>query len=583
MPHLPRLTAARERLAAGGLLSLSTHDAFDRDALTLAEQSAGIGVWTIDLTTGLVRATSQFFRIMGLEPTSKPVPMDIVRALRHPDDRDRVVEGFRRVLDGGSDAYEIEYRIVRPDGQMRWIFGRGRVVRDARGKPVRYSGVDLDITDRKNAEQALASAKEALERLNAQLEQRVDERTAELAVEAQRRAEAESKLAQAQKMEAVGQLTGGIAHDFNNILQVIVGNLEVAKRLTQRAAHDDARDGVLQALDAAQRAARSAALTVHRLLVFSRLQPLSPTAHDANALIVEMAQMIAHTLGETVTVSTKLAPDLWPIFADRNQLQTALLNLVVNARDAMAEGGRLTIETSNTELDATIAPDVPSGAYVLVRVADTGAGIAREHLSRVFDPFFSTKGPGKGSGLGLSMVYGFVRQSGGHVRIDSEPGFGTSVHIYLPRCEAIAAPAGAAAAGSSRGDALPRARSGETILVVEDYDDARKLGASALEGLGYRVLQAPDGVAALRLLDRPDAPRIDLLFTDVVLPGGISGRALADALRTRMPRVPVLFATGYAPDAVVGARPIERDGRLLGKPYTLEALATGVRHALDAN
>ena len=562
---------------------MSTHDAFDRDALTLAEQSAGIGVWTIDLTTGLVRATSQFFRIMGLEPTSKPVPMDVVRALRHPDDRDRVVEGFRRVLDGGSDAYEIEYRIVRPDGQMRWIFGRGRVVRDARGKPVRYSGVDLDITDRKNAEQALASAKEALERLNAQLEQRVDERTAELAVEAQRRAEAESKLLQAQKMEAVGQLTGGIAHDFNNILQVIVGNLEVAKRLTQRAPHDDARDGVLQALDAAQRAARSAALTVHRLLVFSRLQPLSPTAHDANALIAEMAQMIAHTLGETVTVSTKLAPDLWPIFADRNQLQTALLNLVVNARDAMADGGRLTIETSNTELDATIAPDVPSGAYVLVRVADTGAGIAREHLSRVFDPFFSTKGPGKGSGLGLSMVYGFVRQSGGHVRIDSEPGFGTSVHIYLPRCETIAARAGGAAAGSSKGDALPRARSGETILVVEDYDDARKLGASALEGLGYRVLQAPDGVAALRLLDRPDAPRIDLLFTDVVLPGGISGRALADALRTRMPRVPVLFATGYAPDAVGGARPIERDGRLLGKPYTLEALATGVRQALDAN
>ncbi len=571
-------------LAAGPFVAVSADDAFDRDALSLAEQSAGIGVWTIDLATGLVRATAQFFRIMGLAPTNEPVSMDVVRALRHPDDRDRVVAGFRAALDGGADSYEIEYRIVRPDGEERWIFGRGRLVRDASGNAVSYSGVDLDITDIKRAQSQLAAAKEELQALNAELEQRVRDRTAELAAEAQRRLDAEARLHQAQKMEAVGQLTGGIAHDFNNILQVIVGNLEIAKRLFQREMRlqpDESRSEVLHSIDSAQRAAHNAGQTVQRLLAFSRLHPLQPTAIDGNALITDMRDMIASTLGEPIEVRLAFAPGLWSIFADRNQLQTALLNLVVNARDAMPDGGRLTIETANADIDAPAASEMPAGEYVTIAVADTGCGIVREHLNKVFEPFFSTKQPGKGSGLGLSMVYGFVRQSGGYVRIESEVGVGSVVRIYLPRYAQTEKRASAPVSAPSVGRALPRAKDGEIVLVVEDYDDARRLGASALEGLGYRVLEARDGINALQLLDSHASPRIHLLFTDVVLPGGMSGRALADAVRKRQPQVPVLFTSGYAREAIAERGHVDPDVRLLVKPYTLEGLATGVRQAID--
>ena len=410
-------------------------DAFGHDALTLAEQSAGIGVWSIDLVTGTVRATAQFFRTMGLEPASERVQMDTIRALRHPDDRDRVVDGFRHALAGGTDSYEVEYRIIRPDGQVRWIFGRGRVVRDHDGKPVRYSGVDLDITDRKTAEAALAVAKLELEQLNRVLEERVRERTAELESEIKLRAEAETRLHQAQKMEAVGQLTGGIAHDFNNILQVILGNLEIARISLQRSEERETKTAgiALKAIATAQRASQSAGQLVQRLLAFSRQQRLEPTALDANALISDMADMIARTLGETIVVETVLEPDLWTIFADRNQLESALLNLVVNARDAMPDGGRLMIETTNLELDRALDGDIPSGQYVLVSVSDTGCGIAKELQGKVFEPFFTTKDVGMGSGLGLSMVYGFVKQSRGHVRLYSEVGSGSVIRIYLPR------------------------------------------------------------------------------------------------------------------------------------------------------
>jgi signal transduction histidine kinase len=283
-----------------------------------------------------------------------------VRALRHPDDRDRVLAGFREALDGGRDAYEIEYRIVRPDGQLRWIFGRGRIVRDATGAPVRSSGVDLDITDRKAAQDELAAAKEALERMNVVLEARVRERTAELETEARRRADAESRLHQAQKMEAVGQLTGGIAHDFNNILQVILGNLQIATIMLRRAEgglpQRPSLDMLANAIETAQKSARSAGQLVHRLLAFSRRQTLEPEVLDANQLIAGMEDMMARTLGETIELRTSLAPGLWNTFADRNQLETALLNLVVNARDAMPDGGRVTIETSNARIDGVSTP-----------------------------------------------------------------------------------------------------------------------------------------------------------------------------------------------------------------------------------
>jgi PAS domain S-box-containing protein len=567
----------------GPYIAYLPDDAFGQDALTLAEQSAGIGVWSIDLTTGLVRATAQFFRTMGLEPADGRVPMEAIRALRHPDDRDRVLDGFRHALSGGTDSYEVEYRIIRPDGQVRWIFGRGRIVRDNAGRPVRYSGVDLDITDRKTAEAALAAAKEELEQMNRMLEERVRERTAELEAEVKLRVEAEILLHQAQKMEAVGQLTGGIAHDFNNILQVIMGNLEIVRRWLRQRDVTEAGSGqpMLKSVETAQRASRSAGQLVQRLLAFSRLQRLEPAPLDVNALIFGMADMIARTLGEAIEVETALPGELWATFADRNQLESALLNLVVNARDAMPDGGRLMMETANVEFSGTLGEDIAPGQYVMISVSDSGCGIAKELLDKVFEPFFTTKDVGMGSGLGLSMVYGFVKQSHGHVRLYSEIGSGSTVKIYLPRSldaiESVRPLDGAPAA-----DVAARAKQGETLLMVEDNDDVRRLGVAALQSLGYRVLEAGDGPTALRMLDGPDGARIDLLFSDVILPGGMSGHALADQAVARRPGLPVLFTSGYTRNAMSQQGRLATDVRMLAKPYTLESLATHVRQAIDA-
>ncbi|MGE5170910.1 MAG: ATP-binding protein [Rudaea sp.] len=579
----------RPRGGARDPVDLTDH-LFHRDALALAEQSAGIGVWSIDLLTGRARGTAQFFRIMGLPPMSGEVPLETVRALRHPDDRARVLAGFRKALEDGTDTYEIEYRILHPERGVRWIFGRGRVVRDEHGTPVRYSGVDIDITDRKAAEAELASAKEALQRLNEALEARVRERTAALEAEAERRAQAEARLYQAQKMEAVGQLTGGLAHDFNNILQVIVGNLQIIARLVERDAGTGdggrSREQLQAAIATAQRASQSARELVLRMLAFSRLQNLAPTVLDVNKLIAGMRDMIARTLGETIDVDVRSADGLWPTSADRNQLETALLNLVVNARDAMPGGGSVTIETRNVEIGAGDADEIPAGAYVMLSVADTGCGIGADILPRVFEPFFTTKDAGRGSGLGLSMVYGFVSQSGGHVRIASREAAGTRVCIYLPRASEatpIEPEAGfAAGCGADDAGAVPRARRGETILLVEDHEDVRRLGIQALEQLGYRVLHAPDGRSALRMLDEGQQARIDLLFTDVVLPGGMTGYELARAARARRPSLPTLFTSGYAPGKASAAGPVDTDTPLLSKPYGVEALACAIRRAIDA-
>ena len=414
---------------------LFTHDAFDRAALALAEESAGVGVWSIDLTTNRVRGTAQFFRIMGLEPTDESIPVEAVRALRHPADRDRVVEGFRAALEGGDDAYEIEYRIIRPDGNQRWIFGRGRVIRDQDGIPLRYNGVDLDITDRKATEEALTAARQELERMNQVLEQRVRDRTAELEAEAARRVEAEARFHQAQKMEAVGRLTGGIAHDFNNILQVIMGSLEIITIALKRGASDgssESRALAERVTATAQRAARSGQRFIERLLAFSRRRPLAPTAIDVNALIGEMKELIDRALGDTIVFETSLTAVDASVYADRSQLESALLNLVVNSHDAMPDGGRVVVETATVDYRTSCPAELTPGLYVVLSITDTGCGIASEHLHRVFEPFYTTKEAGQGSGLGLSMVYGFVKQSLGHIRIESELGRGTAVSIYLP-------------------------------------------------------------------------------------------------------------------------------------------------------
>ena len=381
---------------------------------------------------------------------------------------------------------------------------------------------------------------------------------------------------QSQKMEAVGQLTGGIAHDFNNLLTVIGGNIDIAKARLERAGDTEPR--VLRPLENAQKGAERAAALIQRLLAFSRRQPLQPRPLDLNKLVVGMSDLLRRSLGETITLEVAAAPGLWRVEADPNQLEAAILNLAVNARDAMADGGKLTIEAANAIFGETYAEqeqDAAPGQYVFICVTDTGCGIPPETLGRVFEPFFTTKEVGRGTGLGLSMVYGFIRQSGGHVQIHSEQGRGTTVKLFLPRLQA---------ASTAEEEELPQtlppaSLHAETVLVAEDDDDVRAYTVECLRGLGYRVLEAHDGASALRLLERQE-PSVDMLFTDVVMPG-ISGRELADRARALHPHLRILYTSGYTRDAMPQGGRLDLGIAMLPKPFTYTALAARVREALD--
>jgi signal transduction histidine kinase/ActR/RegA family two-component response regulator len=410
--------------------------------------------------------------------------------------------------------------------------------------------------------------------------------TAELDTESKLRQEAESTLRQAQKMEAVGQLTGGVAHDFNNLLTVIMGNLDTIRRQLAAAANPgDAMTLVAKMtkpLESASQGARSAAQLTQRLLAFSRRQALEPSRIDANRLVSGMLDMLKRSLGADISIETVLGAGLWPTFADPNQLESALLNLALNAKDAMPNGGCLTVETANTYLDEAYVRrfgDVDAGQYVVLCVTDTGTGISKDVLDRVVEPFFTTKPAGEGSGLGLAMVHGFVKQSGGHMRIYSEEGQGTTVKIYLPRLtnveEVSATPAGKPAEVTP----VPRARKGETILVVEDNEGVREYAKEVLKELGYRVVEAGNTDQALGVLDK--MRRVDLLFTDVVLPGPGNGRVLATKAREKYPDLPVLYTTGYTRNAIVHQGRLDADVELLNKPYTQQDLARKVRDVLD--
>jgi signal transduction histidine kinase/CheY-like chemotaxis protein len=411
------------------------------------------------------------------------------------------------------------------------------------------------------------------------------DRTRELEEESKLRQEAESSLRQAVKMEAVGQLSGGIAHDFNNLLTIIIGNLDAMKRqLAKLAGLEPARDiaGKLsKSLDAALRGAQSSAQLTQRLLAFSRRQALEPQRLDLNRLVSGMLEMFRRTLGSDISIETVLGAGLWPTFADGHQLENVLLNLALNAKAAMPDGGCLTIETANTYLDDAYVRrfgDVRAGQYVVLCVTDTGAGIAKDILDKVFEPFFTTKPAGEGSGLGLAMVHGFIKQSGGHVRIYSEEGRGTTVKIYLPRL--IGEEVSAVPAGKAEGQqAIPRAKPGEMILLVEDSEGVREYARDILLDLGYGVLDAGNVQEALRAVAKK--PRVDLLFTDVVL-GESNGRVLADKIRRIYPNLPVLFTTGYTRNAIVHQGRLDPDVQLLNKPFTQQDLARKIRELLDA-
>jgi signal transduction histidine kinase/ActR/RegA family two-component response regulator len=386
-------------------------------------------------------------------------------------------------------------------------------------------------------------------------------------------AEVQEALRQSQKMEAVGQLTGGIAHDFNNMLAVVIGSLDL---LGRRLGADDAR--ARRYVDAAMDGARRAALLTQRLLAFSRQQPLRPEPIDVGKLVTGMSDLLRGSLGSDIRVETVLAGGGWRTHADPNQLENVLLNLAVNARDAMPGGGKLTVETQNAHLDERYAAahlGAPAGQYVLIAVSDTGSGMPEEVIAKAFDPFFTTKEVGKGTGLGLSQVYGFVKQSGGHVKIYSEAGQGTTVKVYLPRLlepedERIE---------DGGASLLPLGESQEVILVVEDEPGVRQFTVEALSELGYRVLEAEGAGAALKLLEAH--PEIGLLFTDVVMPD-VNGRKLADEARRVRGDLPVLFTTGYTRNAVVHNGVLDPDVELISKPFTVEELAAKVREVLDA-
>ena len=391
--------------------------------------------------------------------------------------------------------------------------------------------------------------------------------------EAHARTEAEAALRQAQKMETLGQLTGGVAHDFNNLLQVVTGNLE----LLQRAMPAD-QPRLKRAADNAMAGADRAAMLTQRLLAFSRRQPLSPQPMDPNRLIEGMSDLFHRTLGETIEVRATPLDGAWTIEVDHNQMENALLNLAVNARDAMPDGGRLDIEIDNLQLDATqVARDgeMAPGQYVRISVSDSGEGMDADTLHHAVEPFFTTKDVGRGTGLGLSMVYGFIRQSGGHLQVYSEPGHGTCVKLYLPRHH------GRLPVEESA-ETLPVETVGgtETILLCEDDDNVRAYSAGVLRDLGYRIIEAGTAADALAALDGASEP-VDLLFTDVVLPGGMSGADLAREVHARHPALRILFTTGYARNAIIHHGRLDPGVELLTKPFTYADLAAKVRAMLD--
>lgn len=455
--------------------------------------------------------------------------------MEHPDDRKRTRAELAG-LQQGATTLRFENRFRGKDGDYRWFSWTAVPEGD-----LLYC-VARDITAERQAADALEAAQAALR--------------------------------QSQKMETVGQLTGGVAHDFNNLLQIVTGNLDILQR---NLPPDQPR--LARAAGAAMNGAQRAAVLTQRLLAFSRRQPLAPERTDPNRLIAGMSDLLHRSLGEMVAVEVVQAARIWPVEVDANQLENALLNLAVNARDAMPQGGKLTIETANTHLDshyAALDAEVTPGQYVLICVSDTGTGMDEETLAHAFEPFFTTKEVGRGTGLGLSMVYGFIKQSGGHVRIYSERGDGTTVKIYLPRFHGTARNAAAHAPVLP----APQGNVDETILVCEDDENVRAYTVEVLRELGYRVIEAGDGPAALAALDA-EREAIDLLFTDVVLPGGMTGAVLATEAHAKRPDLKILFTTGYARNAIVHHGRLDPGVQLLPKPFTYTDLAAKVRDMLD--
>jgi PAS domain S-box-containing protein len=494
----------------------------------------GVGVWTYEIASDRFVCDDNIAELYALEPGRAAEGYSRAEFLRylHPDDAAALSVTMDRGLVDPGDL-EQEYRIQHPDGSIRWVLSRGHTYFEG-DRPVRRTGVGVDMTKQRLLEE---------------------------------------QFRQAQKMEAVGQLTGGLAHDFNNLLAGILGSLEMMEtRISQGRLADVDRYMV-----AAKGASRRAAALTHRLLAFSRRQTLDPKTINVDRLVTGMQELIQRAVGPGVQIEVVSDAGLWPVLVDPPQLENALLNLCINARDAMPNGGRVTIETANRWLDAQAARqyDMAEGQYLSLCVTDTGVGMAPALVARAFEPFFTTKPIGEGTGLGLSMIYGFARQSGGQVRIYSEVGRGTTVCIYLPRDHGDVIEDEGQAASSQ----LPRGRRGKTVLVVDDEPTVRMLLTDILEDLGCMAIEAADSTAGLKIL-QSDVP-IDLLITDVGLPGGMNGRQMADAARITRATLKVLFITGYAENAALGHSHLEPGMAVLTKPFAVDTMMTRIRSMIE--
>jgi PAS domain S-box-containing protein len=559
--YLVKPFSARELLArVDGALAIARIRAQVHEALRESElrframaDNAPVMVWTTDVDGQCTYLSRSWYELTGQTPETG-LGFGWLDAA-HPDDRPAVERSFAEA-NATHAAFSLEYRLRGRDGDYRWAIDAAAPWFDNKGAFLGYIGSVIDITDRKEAE-------EARRQLNEELAQRVADALAA-------RDEVEAQLRHAQKLEAVGRLTGGVAHDFNNLLQVIGGNLQLLGR--DLAGHGRAEERLKNALAAVGRGAKLAS----QLLAFGRRQPLAPKVVNLGRLIRNMDDMLRRALGEGIEIECVIGGGLWNTHIDAGQLENALLNLAINARDAMQGHGRLTIEAGNSFLDDGYAErhdGIEPGQYVMVAVSDTGCGIPPEQLERVFEPFFTTKDEGQGTGLGLSMVYGFVKQSGGHVKLYSEPGHGTTVRLYLPRShQQEDVPTDV--------DSGPVASGTETVLVVEDDENVRATVVEMLSELGYRVLKARDADSGLVIID--SGIPIDVLFTDVVMPGRLRSPELARKARERLPNIAVLFTSGYTDNAIVHGGRLDDGIELLSKPYTREALARKIRHVLGS-
>jgi two-component system cell cycle sensor histidine kinase/response regulator CckA len=499
------------------------------ERMNYALDVAGMGIWEVDLATQALTWSDTMAPLFGLTPAQAPSTVADFMGLIHPDDLQMVGTSFAQAASGIGD-FDAEFRLLLPDGSIRWNLGRARVMRDVHGVPTRMLGVGTDVSDRRSLE---------------------------------------TQLRQAQKMDAVGQLAGGIAHDFNNLLTAIMGYSNFV--IDSLGLQDERRSDMEEVISAAERAS---ALT-RQLLAFSRKQVLQPTVVDLNELVLGIRQMLSRLIGEQVDLVPILAADLCTVRADHGQLEQVLMNLVVNARDAMPMGGRVTVETANVELDESSMRDVVvrAGAYVMLAVSDSGVGMTEATKQRLFEPFFTTKEHGKGTGLGLATAYGIVHQSGGYIWVYSEPGQGATFKVYLPCID-----------GQSNTDqnvVIDRlSQSGtETVLVVEDEEPVRLLTRRILERAGYRVFDAADAQQAEALFDSDEAV-VNLLVTDVVMPGS-SGPLLFERLSRKRRDLKVLYVSGYTNDSIVLQGHLGADVEFLQKPFTADALTRRIREVLD--